>query len=184
MDRPAWLLRFHFLGSFSLLSTHCKLQKQGCCRFSQTRLLLLQFTLIEQHMQNCTQSLVFLSRLFLGAFYPSFPPQLLCTQAHISMYVFAVVFLKGLTGLKYRMWFSNWECYLFSLIFPYLPWAAILVLCVTSGFKCIRNTNKYCYNFILLVWKVPLIKWVQRITPHAQVWPKSVCEKLAWDTPL
>lgn len=96
-------------------------QRQGCCRFAQTRVLLLQFTLIEQHMQNCIQSSVFLSRLFLGAFYTSSPPHLLCTHAHISMYVFTVVFLKGLTGLKHRMGFSNWECYLFSEIFPCLP---------------------------------------------------------------
>lgn len=184
MDRPAWLLRLRFLGSFSLLSTHHKLYKQGCCRFGRTRLLLLQFALIDQHMQNWIQSSVFLPRLFLGAFYPSSPPHLLCTHAHISMYVFAVVFLKGLTGLKYRMGFSSWECYLFSEIFPTFHWAALQVLFFASGFKYIRNTNKYCCNFILLIWNVPLIKWVQRITPHARLWPGTVREKLDWDTPL
>lgn len=118
--------------------------------------------LLEQHTQNGVQQIlfflfIFLFWLFLGCFYTSSPSHLLCTHVHISMYVFAVVFLKGLRGFKYRMGLRDWECYLFPGIFPTFHWTALLVPSFTSDFKCIRNTNKYCCNFILFIQKIPLI---------------------------
>lgn len=120
----------------------------------------------------------FLFWLSLGAFYTSSPPYLLCTQVHISTYVFAVVFLEGLTGFKYRMGLSDWECYLFPEIFPAFYWAVLLVPFLTSGFKCIRNTKKHC-KFTLLIWQVPLIiKWGTEDHPVCSAVTKFCLQKM------